>query len=87
MRVDGERAVVDRIVDDQSAVLIVGDDQREVVVPAGSLPDGAGAGTWLSVTIAGDELADARIDHEATEQARGRIASKMAQLRQRSRRR
>lgn len=85
MRVEGEWAVIDRIVDGRHAVLIVGDDQRQVTVPATSLPDGASEGMWLRVRFDGDELVDVQVDLEETERVRQRVSAKMERLRQRGR--
>jgi hypothetical protein len=80
-----EKAVVDRIEDDQLAVLLVGERERELVVPAERLPAGATAGTWLRVRLEGDELLEASIDADETERAAERISDKLARLRQRGR--
>jgi hypothetical protein len=79
-----KQAVVDRIEDGKHAVLLV-DDSEEKIVPAGQLPNGASDGTWLQVRFDGDELVEATIDHEATEQARLRVREKMDKLRKRGR--
>ena len=81
-----EKAVIDRIEEGEHAVLLVGEDEREWVIPVGRLPSGAVAGTWLRVRIEGEELVDLSVDAEETEQVRQRIADKMARLRQRGRR-
>jgi hypothetical protein len=49
------RAVVDRIEDGGTAVLLVGEDEHKVELPASLLPEGADAGSHLSVNIALDE--------------------------------
>jgi len=81
-----EKAVVDRIEDGQVAVLLVGDEQIERVVPVSQLPPGAVAGSWLWARYDGDRLIEARLDAEESEQARQRIAEKMGRLRQRGQR-
>jgi hypothetical protein len=50
-RIQPDRAVVDRIVDGATAVLLVGPDEAELLVPADSLPDGAGDGTWVVLDL------------------------------------
>lgn len=80
-----ERAVIDRIEDDQLAVLLVGDPERECVVSVERLPAGATAGTWLLVHIEDGQLLAARIDADLTRQADARIRSKLDLLRQRGR--
>jgi hypothetical protein len=53
------RAVVDRIEDGGAAVLFVGGDEgAQVELPASLLPEGAGSGSHLLVTVVLDE--DAR---------------------------
>ena len=51
------RAVIDRIEDGGTAVVLVGEDERKVELPASLLPEGAEGGSHLSVTIALDEAA------------------------------
>ena len=51
------RAVVDRIEDGGTAVVLVGEDEHQVELPASLLPEGADAGSHLSVTVALDEAA------------------------------
>ncbi len=78
-----EKAVVDRIEEGRQAVLLVGEDEREFVVPVAQLPEGAGAGAWLRVRLEGAELTVLGIDQGEEEAARQRIEDKMARLRQR----
>jgi hypothetical protein len=49
------RAVIDRIEDGGTAVLLVGEEEHKVELPAALLPEGAEGGSHLSVTIALDE--------------------------------
>jgi hypothetical protein len=44
-----DRAVVDRIVDGETAVLLLGPAEEEVLLPAASLPPGATEGSWVVV--------------------------------------
>lgn len=79
-----EKAVVDRIVDDEHAVLLVGDDEQELVVPRSTLPAGTEAGGWLRITRDSDgTVVSLTPDPAETEAIRARIADKLAQLRQR----
>lgn len=80
---DGQRAVLDRVVDDVHAVLLVGADETEQIVPRSLLPEGASEGTWLRVRFEGERLVFAVIDEETTARTAERIASKLALLRQR----
>jgi Protein of unknown function (DUF3006) len=49
------RAVIDRIEDDGTAVLLAGEEELKVELPASLLPEGAESGSHLCVTIALDE--------------------------------
>ena len=49
------RAVIDRIEDGGTAVVLVGEDEQKVELPASLLPEGAEGGSHLSVTVALDE--------------------------------
>jgi len=59
------RAVVDRIEDNGVAVLLVGEEEHKVELPASLLPEGAEGGSHLSVNITLDEAsrkeAEARV--------------------------
>jgi hypothetical protein len=81
-----EQAVIDRIEDDRLAVLLVGQDERELLVPLDRLPAGARAGNWLRVQLDQDRLIDAELDEAQTRAAAERIQDKLALLRQRGRR-
>ena len=78
-----EKAVVDRIEEGKHAVLLVGEEEREFVVPAERLPEGAKAGAWLRVRAEGESLTILGVDQGQEEAAKQRIEDKMARLRQR----
>ena len=77
------QAVIDRIEDGKHAVLIVGGEERQKVITADKLPDGAQEGTWLQVVFDGDTVASISIDEEETEKRQRRISSKMEKLKER----
>lgn len=78
-----EKAVIDRIVDGRNAVLLVGDTEREVVLPVEQLPEDASEGTWLRVQIEGHMITAIAVDRDETETVQRRIAEKMMLLRRR----
>lgn len=75
-----EKAVIDRF-EGQSAVLLVGKNERRVNVPRKDLPPAAREGHWLRVQFEGNQLVSAEMDEEETARARSRIADKLDQLR------
>jgi hypothetical protein len=49
------RAVIDRIEDGGTAVLLVGEDEHKVELPAALLPEGAESGSHLVINVSLDE--------------------------------
>lgn len=49
------RAVIDRVEDGGMAVLLAGEDELKVELPASLLPEGAEAGSHLVINVALDE--------------------------------
>ena len=76
-----EKAVIDRFENGQ-AVLLVGDQERKLVVPRKSLPRGVKEGHWLKINIEEESLVSAAIDDEETARVRQRIAEKLERLRE-----
>lgn len=66
-----EYAVIDRIVEEQ-AVLLVGADEQEVIVPRARVPAGSGEGAWLLVRRrpAGVEIVGTDPEGEARQRER-----------------
>ena len=81
-----EKAVVDRVVDGKTAVILVGEDERRHHVPADKLPGGAREGSWLRVRVEGGEIVVIDLDQEETDAVRKRIEEKLERLRVRSQR-
>ena len=74
-----EKAVIDRV-EDGTAVLLVGDEERELLVPVTLLPSGARPGSWLRVKLDGERVVRIELDEAATESRRTRIQGKMDRL-------
>lgn len=74
-----ERAVIDRF-EGELAVLLVGDDEREIVIPVTDLPEGSGPGAWLKVAFEAGKLKEAQLDPETTRLRRSRIQERMNRL-------
>ncbi|WP_161524620.1 DUF3006 domain-containing protein [Alteribacter lacisalsi] len=78
-----KHAVLDRIEDGQWAVLLVGTEEKEVILPVSKMPGGAGEGDWFTVTLVGDTVSSVTRDEQASAQAREEISSKMETLKKR----
>ena len=81
-----EKAVIDRIVDGNTAVILVGDDERQHHYPANKLPEGAREGTWLRVRVEDGQIVAMEMDQEEMGIVHRRIQEKMQKLRARGRR-
>jgi len=79
-----KQTVLDRIVG-QQAVLLVGENEVEKIVPVSNLPFGCKPGCWLRLESDQNGKLSIQIDTEATEQAALRIADKVNRLKQRGR--
>ncbi|GBD11871.1 hypothetical protein HRbin23_01551 [bacterium HR23] len=80
-----EKAVIDRI-EGSLAVLLVGEEEREMVVPLAHLPQGVEAGDWLRVEMEEGRLVGATLDPQETQARRQRIQAKLQRLLERGRR-
>ena len=74
-----EKAAIDRI-DEGIAVLLLGPDERQLIVPLNQLPSGVQAGDWLRVTIVNGQLKQVELDREETKLRRERIKAKLDKL-------
>lgn len=66
------KAVVDRIADGV-AVMLLGEDEHRVEIPAVLLPEGTREGSWLTVSL--------ELDEEGEKQQRERISKLLEKLR------
>ncbi len=65
------KAVIDRIENDL-AILLVGDQEIQVDIPVSLLPDGAKEGSWLTI--------DMKLDLDAEQQQRKKISGMLERL-------
>ena len=69
------RAVVDRVEDGGTAVLLAGEEEQKVELPASLLPEGADAGSHLVIIVA--------LDEASREEAEGRVRALQEKLEKR----
>lgn len=73
-------AYLDRITDNNQAVLLVDTIQKEFKLPATSVPSGSKPGSWFQVTIENDAITSIKIDEEKTNAMKGDIQNRLARL-------
>ncbi len=81
MPADEEVGVVDRVIEDIAVVLLGG--EAEYQLPATSLPEGAGEGSWLRVRRDTSGLVVLGRDDAGEAEQRHRAQNRLAALRQR----
>ncbi|MDX9803868.1 MAG: DUF3006 domain-containing protein [Dehalococcoidales bacterium] len=80
-----EKAVIDRIEDGKTAVMLVGEKEIQYEYSADKLPEGANEGSWVKLTIEDGEITGIELDEHETAVMKNRIQSKMDMLRKRGR--
>ncbi|HHU62296.1 MAG: DUF3006 domain-containing protein [Bacillota bacterium] len=75
-----KKAVIDRIVDGKIAVLLVGEEQRQLNVPIKDLPSGIREGLWLKILLQDEKVLKVETDLDKTEEMKKRISAKRALL-------
>jgi hypothetical protein len=73
-------AYLDRFTDNEKALLLVEELQKEYHVDISVLPTGSTAGTWLLVEIQGDELTSFQVDEVKTAEMRQKTDDRMQRL-------
>ncbi len=73
-------AYLDRFTDNEKALLLIEELQKEFHVDISALPTGSTAGTWLLVEIQGDELTSFQVDEVKTAEMRQKIDDRMQRL-------
>ena len=69
------RAVIDRVEDGGTAVVLVGEDEHKVELPAALLPEGADAGSHLVISVS--------LDEASRKEAEGRVKALQEKLEKR----
>ena len=73
-------AYLDRFTDNDTALILVENLQKEFHIPSTSLPAGSTAGTWFSVEIQDDRIVSVKIDNEKTSNMQSNIQNRMRRL-------
>ena len=72
-----EKGVIDRIVAGRHAVLLVGDDEKEMVIPIIMLPAGLKEGDWVKVEWQNGQIRRVERDPDETAERKKGIAAKL----------
>lgn len=75
-----DSAYFDRMTDDQQAVLLIENAQKNIVVPLDSLPVGSEPGQWFLVNFEHDELLAIQYDEKKTNKMTEEIQNRLSHL-------
>lgn len=75
-----KRAVIDRIVDGEHAVILVGNEEQEIVYPASELPPAAKEGSVLEVIFKNGVIEQIDVNELDTVQTRKSAVEQMNRL-------
>lgn len=78
------KGVLDRIVDDEHAVILVEQLGKEFVISSSLLPEGSKEGTWFTLVLNEDTIVKMDIDQVQTDFIKGVIDDKLNKLRSKS---
>ena len=73
-------AYLDRFTDNEKALLLVEELQKEFHVDISALPSGSTAGTWFLVEIQGDEITSFQVDEGKTAEMKQEVVDRMQRL-------
>lgn len=73
-------AYLDRITDNDTAIILVESLQKEFHVASTSLPNGSAAGTWLTIDIQDDAIISIQLDEQKTSEMQSDIQNRMQRL-------
>lgn len=76
-----DRAVIDRIVDGHTAVLLVGGEETELLLPVDALPEGAAHGTWVVLDMSTDPPTVVGIDEQLTQRRFDELSARLETIR------
>ncbi|GAE25627.1 hypothetical protein JCM9140_1634 [Halalkalibacter wakoensis JCM 9140] len=74
------KGVMDRIVDQKKAVILVESLKKEIVIDQSKLPSGSKVGTWFQLEIKDEVVQTIEIDEAETKSRRRGIADKLQQV-------
>jgi hypothetical protein len=75
------KGVIEQIIPHKQAVLLLGEDEEEVVIPCSMLPRGAKEGDWVKVERLEGAITRVEMDPEETAKTKARISAKLESLR------
>ncbi len=73
-------AVIDRIVDGMTAVLLLEDQEGELLVPIEDIPPGSVDGQWLLLEMEDGLVVGVTFDEQKTQEVKERVGKKRALL-------
>jgi len=79
------RGTLDRIENENLAVILLEEEQREIVLPVHHLPEGSRVNSWFEIVMDGEEMVSIALDEETAEAKEREAEALMQKLRSRRR--
>jgi len=78
------KGYLDRIEDNQHAVILVEENKREYIIPIQQLPEGSSPGTYFDLTIENETITSLKWNEDETISQQQKVNDMMAKLRKKS---
>ncbi|WP_077622701.1 DUF3006 domain-containing protein [Sediminibacillus massiliensis] len=78
------KGVLDRIEDEQHAVILIEKENKEIVVPVEKLPSGSKEDSWFEIEMDGKHVTSIKLDQEKTASRQGAADNLLKELRSKS---
>jgi hypothetical protein len=78
------KGYLDRIEDDQFAVILVEEIKKEFIIPKATLPQGSKVNSYLELTIEDDKITSLKLDEQTTLTEQEKVENMMTKLRSNS---
>ena len=78
------KGYLDRIEDNQFAVILVEEIKKEFVIPVVDLPEGSKENSYFEISIENDNITSMKLDEQTTQTEQEKVDDLMTQLRSKS---
>lgn len=78
------KGYLDRIEDNQFAVILVEEMKKEFIIPVGNLPEGSKEKSYFEIRIENDKIISMKLDEQTTQSEQEKVDDLMTKLRSNS---
>ena len=78
------KGYLDRIEDNQFAVILVEEIKKEFIIPKEDLPEGSTEKSYFEIAIENDKITSMKLDEQTTRSEQGKVDNMISKLRSKS---